>query len=104
MKEFKGTKGKWNIFDFKGKGSCIDIALDDKSGAIAQVYSPTEVGFNEEQTTEHKANAQLIAAAPEMLETLVAVRTQMLKTGVNYDTAILYTKINNTIKQALGKE
>lgn len=75
MKEFKGTKGEWKVFDYNGEGSCIDIAIDITKSAIAQVYSPTEICHNEKQTEEHKANAYLISAAPELLDSCINLLT-----------------------------
>lgn len=74
MKEFKGTKGEWKVFDFNGEGAVIDISTSITAEPIAQVYSPVEIEHNEEQTAEHKANARLIAAAPELLAALIRLK------------------------------
>ena len=102
-KEFKGTKGEWKVFDFKGEGPVIDIALGQELCAIAQVYSPIEMAYDEKQTLEHKANAQLIAAAPELLNASMAALRFMQKTGINYDNADIYNSLNSAINKALGK-
>lgn len=71
---FKGTKGHWRINQFNGKGSCIDIIPADGdvnlTAQIAQVYSRVETDYKTPHTEELKANAQLMATSPKMLETL----------------------------------
>lgn len=76
MSKFKGTKSKWSIDDYNGKGSVIDIIVNinnDEDGQIAQVYSLNEMCYKEFQNDEHKANALLISKAPELLEMLEKV-------------------------------
>ena len=73
MKTFKGTKGEWLLDYYGNKGGVIDIVVDVNEyeiGQIAQVYSLQETSYNTEQNEEHKANAVLIAHAPNMLEVL----------------------------------
>ena len=68
MKEFKGTKGKWEFDDInmkiKGSGDIEDRTV------IANV-SP-EMDYSRGMTTQC-ANAQLIAAAPDLLEALLSL-------------------------------
>lgn len=71
MKKFKGTKGEWKIFDYKGTGPVIDIVLGDQFGAIAQVYSSRETGYCERQNEEVKANARLICGSKRLLQALM---------------------------------
>ena len=52
--EFKGTKGKWRVFD--------DYIQDEYGGLIADCFPTSE---------EDRANALLISKAPEMLEYLL---------------------------------
>lgn len=71
--EFKGTKGEWLLDTYGGQGSVIDITVninDEEDAQIAQVYSLNEMCYKEFQNEEHKANARLIAHAPNMLEVL----------------------------------
>lgn len=65
MKEFKGTKGKW-LRD--------DSAIVVNNIQIADVYCSSECSvaeMNAEDCNEMRANAQLIATAPELLEALI---------------------------------
>ena len=65
MSEFKGTKGPWN-FSFHGSENCwVTDSENDK--AIAKV---TNYG---KDALQQKANFHLIAAAPDLLEALIAV-------------------------------
>lgn len=69
MKEFKGTKGKWNYHVTQNKNDrpYHNIQKGDWGDAIALLY-PHHV--TEE---ELEANAKLIAAAPEMLEVILEI-------------------------------
>lgn len=65
MSEFKGTKEKWEI-DFDSEEPTILIKSDNVDIATIE-------DFGEEFREEIKANAKLIAAAPELLEALIEV-------------------------------
>lgn len=73
--EFKGTKTKWNLEFFNGKGNVIDIYTNKEidGDVVAQVYSLQEKSYNEPFNEEMKANALLISKAPEMLEMLKVI-------------------------------
>lgn len=105
MKEFKGTKGKWVLDPYNATLVC---STNSDNGQIAECRSP-DVECNhiayvsdgthwEENEEVAKANAQLIAAAPELLEAL--------------QKAICYVPIDEedfddfarVINKALGKE
>ena len=58
MKEFKGTKGKW-----EKAGSAVVV----NGVQIADVYCYGDLEYNRHEAV---ANAQLIAAAPELLKAL----------------------------------
>lgn len=65
-KEFKGTEGPWE-FKRTGKGHFLisGIGWED----FAKVYTITDGGdFDGKLADEAKANAKLIAAAPDLLE------------------------------------
>ncbi len=55
-------------------------------------------------TLHRKANARLIAAAPEILAALISTRAYMLKTGITYDNADQYNIINNAISLATNNQ
>ncbi len=76
MEKFKGTKGQWNTYNWKGKGPVISIVCGEPvemAPEIAQVYSQEEISHNELQGEEMKANAKLIAASPELLDALITL-------------------------------
>ena len=60
--EFKGTKEEWNLsIDY-------DDIVETKDIIVCQVFQCN--------SDEHKANAQLISAAPELLEALSGISTK----------------------------
>lgn len=63
------TPGPWNITDDEDNDDeTIVIAATD---GLTTYYGIADVrNWNKERAGEHKANANLIAAAPEMLQTL----------------------------------
>lgn len=66
MKEFKGTKGRWDL-----QNDCV--IWDEVGGLLVQVhqtYFKEQNGFLKKATDEYKYNAKLIASAPEMFEML----------------------------------
>lgn len=89
MEDFKGTKGKWkNVF------------------REATQYYPQryEVQYGEDgecvaEFVSNEYDAQLIASAPEMLETLIDV-VKAQRTGLEYP----LLEIEKVIAKALGKE
>lgn len=92
MKEFRGTKGEW-VFDepsckIRHKGSFIEIADTYKSYC--------EYG-------ENTANANLIAAAPELLDHLVKVTEYLDDVAVYEDAQELINAARAAIYKALGK-
>lgn len=71
MKNFKGTKGKWLVFEtpdyHEPKCSRVEIGSDENTTAwICKVQNN---GLIEKE--EGNANALLISKAPELLETLL---------------------------------
>lgn len=66
MSEFKGTKGEWY--------------RNTESRIVSSVYSRNEqklIHISGGNTEEKKANAQLIAHAPQMLEMLIEAKQQL---------------------------
>jgi len=58
MSEFKGTKGEWRFFN---DGRYCEIQIEKPLRSICAINN---------NIVEYKENAKLIAAAPEMLETI----------------------------------
>lgn len=72
MNEFKGTPGPWKLLREEVDKSYIRIR-GTKPGerfAVANVLTPVYDDAGERELKETRANAQLIAAAPELLEAL----------------------------------
>lgn len=79
MSEFKGTPGPWSVPHF---------ASDDVSCECGYVFSESQSGFGavasvpfggeNESYEQAKANAKLIAAAPELLKALEALTEDRL--------------------------
>jgi hypothetical protein len=70
MKEFKGTKGEWIITELKDSNGFIYVGKNKFDSRIATCYKVDEGYENEEVSNETRANAKLIAAAPDLLEAL----------------------------------
>ena len=75
MKEFKGTLGPWEIKAEEVDKHYIRIRGTRLGGRfkVANVLTPFYEGVHEREANETRANAKLIAAAPELLEALQAV-------------------------------
>lgn len=70
--DFKGTKGKWEVVD---NGYFLDIKKVGETGDIAScIFVATEWEKAVNSIQQNKANANLIAAAPEMLEALMKIK------------------------------
>ena len=72
MKEFKGTPGPWEIKPEEVDRPYIRIRGTQFGGRykIANVLSPDYDGVHHREADETRANAYLIAAAPELLQAL----------------------------------
>ena len=86
--KFKGTQGKWNL-DLRDSRCCISQG-DNK--AICDVWGE---GVSFIDNNEMKANAQLIATAPELLECL-----QDLENDNGSIPKAIWDKIQSTITKA----
>ena len=72
MTQFKGTPGPWEIKPEEVDRPYIRIRGTRLGGRfkVANVLSPNYDGVHHREADETRANAQLIAAAPELLEAL----------------------------------
>lgn len=77
MSEAKHTPGPWRLPHFVSEDSGCDcgyiFANDDRMGAVASVHFHKRECDDNPPKDEAKANARLIAAAPDLLEALKAV-------------------------------
>lgn len=67
MNEFKGTPGPWSL---NRHGAVVGGKFHEYANGSAQSQVAMVVGSREVVEQEMKANAALIAAAPELLEAL----------------------------------
>lgn len=72
MTQFKGTPGPWEIKPEEVDRPYIRIRGTQLGGRfkVANVLSPHYDGVHHREANETRANARLIAAAPELLEAL----------------------------------
>lgn len=75
-KQFKGTKGKWTVKHSESKTAwnVIGTVLGGKYKVARCPYVKSPIKSDEQ---EAKANAMLIAAAPELLERLQKVKLML---------------------------
>ncbi len=75
MKQFKGTPGPWAVLPEEVDKHYIRIRGTRLGGRykVANVLTPFYEGVPAREANETRANANLIAAAPELLEVLQAV-------------------------------
>lgn len=102
--ELKSTPGpwviSWNTFNQgESHGIYANGELDLKGYQIAIVnWWPTLNNDNEQQG---KANAMLIAAAPDMLEALIDARKRILEAGIPEAFGGEFLKITNVLSKAV---
>lgn len=107
MKEFKGTNGKWMVAGYDDLKVVSDMQNNEHIGYIAHCGDGTRWGNDCEVA---KANAQLIAAAPEILKELIEFCKTFESTigyqGYDHNTFVAlndrYIKSKKAIKKALG--
>lgn len=99
-KEFKGTKGKWVLWN---DGYAFDVVKEsDAIMTIACVYDGKEAENNLDVVVA-KANAQLIATAPELLKfaMYIAKHEKGSAPSVGYFQEMI-ERAENVINKALG--
>ena len=102
-KEFKGTKGEWyheftSLSQFSPNGHSIIKA--GKVGTPVAVLPMPIGGVNSKE--RNISNAQLIAAAPDMLEALMIVNDDIERGPVRYSYQEKMEIVKKTINKALG--
>jgi hypothetical protein len=109
MSEFKGTPAPWFVCDSTGKHSqkegkytgTFDI-INRKQYEVGMKVIGDVKPYGGEHFPEHeeaRANAKLIAAAPDMYEALIEVKKHLLEKGYGpLDT--IYARIINVIVKA----
>ena len=73
---FKGTKGKW------AREGTVVVSMESKC-EIADVWAPNDLPhheWNDKDWVEAKANAQLMATAPELLSVLIKLVKEVNET------------------------
>lgn len=67
--EFKGTKGKWDVFEHSW--SDTSILCGDKTICTQSIFDEATEENQDELETEVQYNFQLISKAPELLEYII---------------------------------
>lgn len=111
MKEFKGTKGEWRVYEY----DCTVVVSDiEHNGIVAEVHTPdshcNHLAYCHDGThwgediDVAQANAQLIAAAPELLKfaVFIAKHEKGSAPSVGYFEEMI-ERAEKAINKALGK-
>lgn len=97
----KHTAGPWKWF-WSGPDSAIRLFTpDDKEIAITDKNNRNILNHKDFETNE--ANARLIAAAPEMLDTLQYVASYLLSSNDNADVIKMVEDARDVVKKATGE-
>ncbi len=103
--EFKGTKGKW-ISRYNNRYWEVNREEDFEDGkrlaVSVMVFNIEDGNCVSDVSHEDKANAQLIASAPDMLEALLYFRGDMESWSDAHQD--VKDKVESAINKALGKE
>lgn len=105
--EFKGTPGPWRL-------ASVTTTMGNDREIVAAVKQTTLSGFTliladrgPRTPEEADANAHLLAAAPELLETLLVVRDLLKAAGADGRLVFgssVWGMMNDAIAKALGAE
>lgn len=97
MKRFKGTPGPWRTDEWGMTG------VNSEGKHIALVNYSHQGTFNDVFGDEHKANSNLIASAPELLDALIEMQRNGRKQGWDdkYESSMEKTRL--AIAKALGE-
>lgn len=103
MTQFKGTPGPWEVKPEEVDRPYIRIRGTQWGGRfkVANVLSPDYDGVHHREADETRANARLIAAAPELLEALQLAEKAMVE-GRNVTYPEWYGVINKA-RAAIAK-
>ncbi|MEY0819408.1 hypothetical protein AB7201_06150 [Providencia rettgeri] len=102
--EFKGTPGPWVIDEWSMTG------INSESKHVALVNYSHHGLPNDVYGDEHEANANLIAAAPELLESLRELVSAMERYEIDVGESApvkhreMMNKANSAIAKALGQQ
>ena len=104
MTQFKGTPGPWEIKPEEVDRPYIRIRGTRLGGRfkVANVLSPNYDGVDHREAHETRANARLIAAAPELLEALT-VTLDEIGHWLSQQKPELRQKIVSAINKATGE-
>lgn len=104
MNEFKGTPGPWEIKPEEVDRPYIRIRGTRLGGRfkVANVLSPDYDGVHHREADETRANARLIAAAPELLEALTTTLDE-IGHWLSQQKPGLKEKIDSVVANALGE-
>ena len=98
MKEFKGTKGDWEILPTSEYRKWVNVTSE--KGIIARVfYGEAQPEIYKE---EAEANAKLTAAAPELLQTVIELHTLLEEHLPNWYLKRHDNIVKNILKKALN--
>jgi len=89
------TPGPWNYDEYNGS---LWITDDSGIGTIAQLIPEPNKGIWDED----KANARLIAAAPELLAALQSLIQYLPEEDIYYEDASAYRQISAAVERAEG--
>lgn len=104
MNEFKGTPGPWEIKPEEVDRPYIRIRGTRLGGRfkVANVLHPDYDGVHHREADETRANARLIAAAPELLEALTTTLDE-IGHWLSQQNPGLKKKIDSVVAKALGE-